>query len=194
MTLADIHTHHPARQGEIVLQQGVHTWGIHPCQVAGHLPQALPPGPWSAVGECGLDALCGVEMEQQEQMLRCHIEWSEEHHLPLILHCVRAQERLLALRRQMQPAMPWIWHGFRGKPQQLVQLVGQGMYISFGPLFNAQSAQACPLERLLVETDCHPLPVGRVYELLAQARGMAVEALAQRVWANCENIFALPKV
>lgn len=33
----DFHTHHPSREGECVVQDGVHTWGIHPWQA--HLPR-----------------------------------------------------------------------------------------------------------------------------------------------------------
>lgn len=190
MRLADIHTHHPSLRGETVLQQDVDTWGIHPAGAAGPLPVALPPGRWQAVGECGIDRLCGVEMSLQLRMLSRHIELSEEHGLPLILHCVRGQEQILSLRRQARPTMPWILHGFRGKPQQLEQLTGQGLYVSFGPLFNAGSARACPPERMLMETDCHAIHVGQVCERLALARGMEAGELARIVWDNFCRVFA----
>lgn len=190
MTLIDFHTHHASLQGETVLQQGVHTWGIHPWKAtAGDEVATLPPGKWMAIGECGLDRLCATPWDIQMQVFRRQILLNEEKHLPLILHCVKAQDELLALRRELRPEMPWILHGFRGKPVQMHQLLRHGLYISFGLLFHEESVRECPLDRLLIETDDRLIPVREVYEHIASLRGMSVNELAARMQENYRILF-----
>ncbi len=189
MTLIDFHTHHESLQGEIVLQQDVNTWGIHPWHAIGEEHIAFPPGNWLAIGECGLDRLCATPWDIQQQAFRRQILLSETHRLPLILHCVKAQDELLALRKKLRPEMPWILHGFRGKPMQLQQLLRHGLYISFGPLFHEGSVRLCPLERLLIETDDRPIAVREVYDRIASLRGISVDDLAARMQENYRILF-----
>jgi TatD DNase family protein len=60
--------------------------------------------------------------------------------------------------------MPWIIHGFRGKPQLARQLINQGFYISLGELFNPQTATIIPTNRLLFETDESTLDIDTIIE------------------------------
>ncbi len=190
MKLIDFHTHLESLQGETVLQQDVHTWGIHPWRaVAEDEAATLPPGPWQAIGECGLDRLCATPWDIQQQVFRRQILLSETHRLPLILHCVKAQDELLALRKELRPEMPWILHGFRGKPVQMHQLLRHGLYISFGSLFHEESVRECPLERLLVETDDRPIAVREVYEHIALVRDIPIDELAARMQENYRILF-----
>lgn len=106
-----------------------------------------------AVGECGLDALRGPGIGRQEEVLRRHIELSERLGKPLILHVVRAMEPLLRIRREMTPRQPWIWHGFRGKPQQAAQLVRAGIALSLGPVHNEGVPPLVPPLMLFRESD-----------------------------------------
>ncbi len=190
MTLIDFHTHHTSLQGETVVQQDVHTWGIHPWHAAaGDETATLPPGPWLAIGECGLDRLCATPWDIQLQAFRRQILLSETHRLPLILHCVKAQDELLALRKALLPEMPWILHGFRGKPTQMQQFLRHGLYLSFGPLFHEESIRLCPIDRLLIETDDHPIAVREVYERIAPLRGISIDDLATRMQENYLTLF-----
>lgn len=116
------------------------------------------------IGECGLDKLCTTSLDLQREVFIKHVELSERFSLPVIVHCVKAMDELLRLRREIRPTLPWIWHGFRGKPQQMYQLLDAGMYISFGFRHNAQSIAECPVERMLFETDCDERPVSLLYE------------------------------
>lgn len=118
----------------------------------------------AAIGECGLDKLCTSPLDLQKEVFIKHVELSERFGLPIIVHCVKAMDELLRIRREMRPTLPWIWHGFRGKPEQMRQLLDAGMYISFGFKHNAQSMDECPAERMLFETDCDERPVSLLYE------------------------------
>jgi TatD DNase family protein len=82
-----------------------------------------------------------------------HVELSERLEKPLTIHCVRAFDRMLMLRKQLRPTQPWVIHGFRGKPELAQQLLAAGFDLSFGTLFNAESFNLCPPERRFTETD-----------------------------------------
>ncbi|MCM1070015.1 MAG: TatD family hydrolase [[Clostridium] fimetarium] len=116
----------------------------------------------AAVGETGFDKLRGPSMEIQERRFRRHAELSEEFGVPLIIHLVKAQERLLALRAELRPTLPWIIHGFRGKREQARQLAAAGLYISFGERFNPEALAAVPASQRLAETDESPHPIADI--------------------------------
>ena len=78
-------------------------------------------------------------MDKQLEVFKGQIELSEREEKPLIIHCVKAIDGLLRLRRDLHPKMPWMFHGFRGKPQQLRSLLAAGFYVSFGFHYNEES-------------------------------------------------------
>ncbi len=199
--ILDVHTHHAPPQpegivacspaeggsaqvlppaGEFPVQffsVGVHPWdvkgvGLSPAQIA-QLRECAARPDVVAIGETGIDCVrpgC-APMAGQLNALRAHVEISEELRKPLILHCVRGQEMIIAARRDMRPAMPWIIHGFRGKPSVAQMLLDAGCYLSFGVQFNAASLQAAPLDRILAETDDASCRIQDVIAGLQSARG-----------------------
>ena len=52
-----------------------------------------------------------------------------------------------------------------------------------------EALRATPLGQLFVETDESPTPIGRLYERVAEARGVSVEALREAAWENYKRIF-----
>lgn len=165
--VSDIHTHNPAATDAVInleagaepvradalYSAGWHPWWPLPAdmewvrRMAGHPQVAL-------IGECGIDLLRGRGTEaEQLALLREHARLAEEAGKPLLIHCVRAWQQVMALRREMRPEQPWIIHGFRGKPELARQLVAAGFHISLGERFNPAAAAAIPPERLLRETD-----------------------------------------
>lgn len=192
MEYIDFHTHHPSREGERVLQDGVHTWGLHPWHARLPLDMPQEPGHLAAIGECGLDVHSEAPMEVQMQVLRAQLRLAERWHLPVILHCVKCLDTLIALHREMQPREAWVLHGFRGKPQQLRSLVTAGFHVSFGFRFNPESLALCPIGRLLLETDEDPRPVRLLYQEVASLRAMSVQDLVQAMQKNYQALFARP--
>lgn len=204
MLYIDFHTHHlPTENGVVAVVAGRDTWGIHPWQVgqsplAKDLEEAAEVD-WEtllAVGECGLDATRGPSMALQEEVFLQHIALSERLGKPLIIHCVKALDRLLRLRREQNPTMPWMLHGFRGKPQQLRSLLDAGFYVGFGFRHNAESLRLCPLERLLLESDDEQNPISFLYNKVAAERGMETAELCDEMGKNYQKFFfrdALPR-
>lgn len=171
--------------------------GIHPYDAAGEdttrrmdlLRRLLVREQFVAVGEAGLDKLAEASMEVQMAVFREQVAVSEEYKLPLIIHCVRAMEELLAVKKEMKPVQAWIWHGFRGKPEQAVQLLKKGFYLSFGEFYSEEAMRVVPDECLFLETD---ESAGGIEEILCRAakvRGAGVEALRETVGRNIRNVF-----
>ena len=139
-------------------------------------------GALSLIGECGLDRLCATPYDLQLAAFEAQIALSEELCRPIILHCVRALDDVLRLKRGT--TQPWIWHGFRGKPQQLQQLLDHGFYVSFGFRHHADSLRACPSDRLFLETDDTPAPIAPLYATAAGLRATTEDELREQLWDN----------
>lgn len=177
MKYIDFHTHHvPTATDVIAVLDGRDTWGVHPWRadetfVVPELKDKI------AIGECGLDAACGVSMDKQLKVFTQQVELSEQEEKPLIIHCVKALDQLLRLRRELHPTMPWMFHGFRGKPQQLRSLLAAGFYISFGFHYNEESLNLCPIERLMLETDANDCSIVNLYKDVTKLRGISMSSL-----------------
>ena len=169
---------------------GIHPWDTEDvtesdlerlAAVAVH-PQVL------AIGEAGFDKLRGGAHSVQLSVMMRHIELSEQLRKPLVLHCVKRIDDLLALRRAFSPAQPWIWHGFRGNATIARTLVRQGFYLSIGQYFNADAVAAIPMERLLLETDDAYVGIENVARAVAACRRMSPERLADIVNENARKM------
>ena len=190
MLYIDFHTHTSPQEPQVLaVVDGRDTWGIHPWQA--DEPFVVPDLTGKlAIGECGLDGLRGPSLERQTDVFRRHIQLSEETRLPLIVHCVRALDLLLRLRRELRPKAPWMVHGFRGKPQQLRSLTDAGCYVSFGFRHNPQSLIACPSHLLMLETDTDTAqPVANLYNNVARERATTLEQLAATMAQNYRAFF-----
>ena len=167
---------------------GIHPWDAGKYDLAAFAPLFDSPR-CLAIGECGLDALRGPSMDIQEQVFLQQIALSEELKKPLIIHCVKALDRLLQRHKEQKPAMPWMFHGFRGKPQQLRSLLDAGFYVSFGCSYNEESLCLCPLGRMMLETDDRVGSIVELYNNVAEKRGLEVAELCKRMAENYQTFF-----
>ncbi len=131
----------------------------------------------TAIGECGLDRLRGADIKRQEQLFARHILLSEQLRKPMIIHCVRAFDRLLHMHREYRPRQLWIVHGFRGKPQLASQLIDNGIAISLGERFNPQTANIIPEDHLFFETDESLLPIQDIKSKIISSMDQSHESL-----------------
>ncbi|KAA5214760.1 hydrolase TatD, partial [Bacteroides finegoldii] len=142
-----------------------------------------------AIGEGGLDKLKGASMEIQTAAFMAQMTLSMEYDLPLILHNVRMTDKILAVKKQFRPGQPWIWHGFRGKPEQAEQLQGKGLYLSFGEFYSDEAMRAVSDDRLFLETDESSLDIEELLYRAARVRGVGVETLRETIRRNIQNVF-----
>lgn len=212
MECFDIHTHLAPLSPELVIRSfavgtdimdacAVHlSVGIHPWfltvdnvdQLLVALHQSLEDNRVVALGEAGLDKLRGEAMAIQIAVFRQEVDLAEKLGLPMIIHCVKAFNELMQLKRELHPRQPWIIHGFRGKKNVAVDLLRQGCYLSFGIRFQEEAVRAVPLERIFVETDESPENVGEICRRIAEAKGITSEDLAEAINKNVCEVFFKP--
>lgn len=202
----DIHTHElPAVPGEAVVQltpagcalrpghlysASLHPWDIRDdwkVQMARVAVQSMHPRV-VAIGEAGIDKKNSpVPVEVQMEVFREHVKLSETLGKPLIVHCVKATDEILYVRKEMNVAHPWVLHGYRGGPEQAGQLRKRGVYVSFGRHYNADALLATPSEHLLLESDIHG-SVDEVYRLVCQGLEVEENSLRRVVALNMMQI------
>lgn len=178
---------------------GIHPWFIH-CQDIDfalqklnsyrHHPKLL------AIGECGLDKSITTGQSRQTDVFLLQIALAEAWRKPLIIHCVRAFNELLQLKRSRKSPLPWLIHGFNNHPELAKQLVKQDCYLSLGKALLREGSNACktlqnmPLDRLFLETDdASDLPISAIYEAAAKITGLTLEALRQQIFSNFKRVF-----
>jgi len=174
-----------------------------------------------AVGETGLDYdRVFSPIPEQLTNLRQNLALAVERDLPIILHCRSAAGRRdaqdalvaeLAVFPDGDRPLP-IVHSFSGPVDYAERMLELGAVISFSGLVfrrgeeaSAEVAALTPLDRLLVETDSPFLsapgaPRGRnepefvrlTAAWLAERRGIAPEALGDRLVENYERCFGGP--
>lgn len=199
--------------------------GLHPEEVRAdwrevlqEIRQLLPTsgtgggGGLIAIGEVGLDFYWSREFEQ-EQMLAFEeqVRWSVETRLPLMIHCRKAQNEMVAILKRYQDDLPGgVFHCFTGneiEAQQLLEfprfVLGIGGVSTFKKSHLPEVLPAVvPLDRIVLETDSPymaPVPhrgqrnepafVVQVLARLAQAYGISEEEMADRTNENVARVF-----
>ena len=167
-----------------------------------------------AVGEVGLDFYWSREFEK-EQLLAFEeqVKWSVELQLPLMIHCRKAQNELVAiLKRYKDRLTGGVFHCFTGnalEAQELLQFEGFALGVGGVSTFKKSPLPevlpaVVPLDRLVLETDAPymaPVPmrgkrnepafVAYVLQRLAEAYGVSEEELSNQTNANVARIFGI---
>jgi TatD DNase family protein len=174
------------------------------------LEAALSRGGAVAVGECGLDgpSAPGAPMERQVAVLRAHLRLARRLGLPVILHCLRAHEPLLALLAEEPLPAGGVLHSYSGSAAQVRDYARLGLHFSFAgsvtyerarrPL---EAARAVPRDRLLLETDApdqtprphrgrnEPAFLPAIGGAVASAVGLSPDEVGALTAANARALF-----
>lgn len=149
-----------------------------------------------AIGECGLDKLQSKSLAKQIEVFKQQIKLADQSHKPLIIHCVRAFNELLQLKKSSLADIAWVIHGFNSKPAVAEPLLKQGFYLSMGKaLLNPQSnaaktLQIMPLQQLFLETDAaEDILISDIYTAAARIVGLSIENLQQQIFHNFKRVF-----
>ena len=211
MTYFDLHTHQPKRHPEdvavfcidirqpsFIATQESHLYavGVHPWYIDANnrqstnllfskVRQSSSRKEVVVIGETGLDkkfAKSASDYLYQQEIFISHIRLSEEVKKPLIIHCVKAWNDILQIHRSIQPSMPWIIHGFRGKELLARQLMVAGLFLTFGSRYNREALQATwEQQRLLLETDDKDIDIRDVYQQVANDLNITEQELSEAV-------------
>ena len=142
-----------------------------------------------AIGECGLDKLKGSSMELQTAVFKQEAALAEDSSLPLIIHCVKAFNELIQLKKEISPCQPWIIHGFRGKLPLALDCIRHGFYLSIGSHFQENTLKTIPLDRLFIETDESEESIGSIYQRVAETKGISQQELLEAINKNVREVF-----
>ena len=142
-----------------------------------------------AIGECGLDKLKGPSMELQTAVFKQEAALAESSSLPLIIHCVKAFNELIQLKKAISPRQPWIIHGFRGKLPLALDCIRHGFYLSIGSHFQENALKVIPLERLFIETDESEESIESIYQRIAEIKGISQQELLEAINKNVREVF-----
>ena len=206
MDFFNIHTHiakHPANEilsadvssfsaigKNEFLSVGIHPWYLDDAEnQLDLLRKAIENKQVVAIGESGLDKLKGPSMDLQTTVFKKQIALSEEYHLPMIIHCVKAYNELIQIKKSTHPHQPWIIHGFRGKEALAKECILHGFHLSFGAYYQEDALRAVPIEKLFVETDESDMDIEDICLRIAHTRGMELEELTESIKKNVERVF-----
>lgn len=142
-----------------------------------------------AIGECGTDKLCNTDMNLQNEAFCNCITLSEELKLPLIIHSVKTSNEIIRLKKNIKPKQAWIIHGFRGKPEQTIQYIRNGFFLSFGKSYNPESLKITPPERILFETDEYTGSIADIITSAAKTLDISTDKLFDIVSENAKYLF-----
>lgn len=167
-----------------------------------------------AIGEVGLDFYWSREFEQEQlKAFEEQVRWSVETRLPLMIHCRKAQNEMVAiLKRYAQDLPGGVFHCFTGNEQEARQLLefdhfvlGIGGVLTFKKSHLPEVLPACvPLDRIVLETDAPymaPVPlrgqrnepafVRHVIARMAEAYGVSEEDICRQTNENVRKVFGI---
>lgn len=196
--------------------------GLHPEEVGADWENVLqrmreyivPGNPFIAIGEVGLDFYWTRDNEREQlAAFERQVEWSVETRLPLMIHCRKAQNEMVAVMRRYQNELSGgVFHCFTGNEKEAEQLLdfhnfvlGIGGVLTFKKSHLPEVLPASvPLSRIVLETDSPymaPVPkrgernesayVEFVLKRLAEAYGVEDEEVARQTNENVERVFRI---
>jgi TatD DNase family protein len=191
------------------------TVGVHPHDAKdglGGIEALLGEPEVVAVGECGLDFHYDHSpRDQQAEVFAAQIALAHQHDLALVIHTREAWPETFDILAAEGVPPRTVFHCFSGGPEEAGRCLDLGAVLSFSGIVSFPSAtelhdaaRACPLDRLLVETDSPylaPVPhrgkrnqpgwVPLVGEAVARLRGVPPEEVATATWATAERVYRL---
>lgn len=196
--------------------------GLHPEEVGADWENVLhrmreyivPGHPFIAIGEVGLDFYWTRDNEREQlAAFERQVEWSVETRLPLMIHCRKAQNEMVAVMRRYQNELPGgVFHCFTGNEKEAEQLLDfQNFVLGIGGVLTFKKSHlpevlpaSVPLSRIVLETDSPymaPVPkrgernesayVEFVLKRLAEAYGVEDEEVARQTNENVERVFRI---
>ena len=194
--------------------------GLHPEEVHADWREQLAqiksilPSPILAIGEVGLDFYWSREFEHEQlEAFEEQVKWSVETRLPLMIHCRKAQNELVAILKRYARELPGgVFHCFTGNEKEAEELLqferfvlGVGGVLTFKKSHLPEVLpQVVPLNRIVLETDApymapvpmrgqrnEPAYVHYVLQRMAQAYGINEDELAAHTNENVERVFGV---
>ncbi|TDQ30293.1 TatD family hydrolase [Tenacibaculum caenipelagi] len=212
MQFIDVHTHTSSTQKDVFSIEnkypnskdfskpfsiGIHPWYISEDSLQNDLAtveKLVISENCYALGECGLDRISATGFSLQLEVFKQQIQLSEKYNKPLIIHCVKAFQEIIQLKKEIKPKQPWIVHGFNKNYQIALDLIQHQICISFGEsLLKNKKLQETflklPLDFLFLETDTSEESIKNIYKTASELRKIEKQIIIKTVKQNFSRIF-----
>ncbi len=153
------------------------------------------------LGEIGLDFFTdkrdSTQFPKQEAVFRSQIEIAKVTKKPMVLHVVRAHQKVTQILKESNLTLPFMIHRYSGNVTELKPYLELGAFISFNADFasvhghekSKKALRATPQDRLLFETDTgEPADVAPLYVKASELLGISSELLQEKVAENIRKI------
>ncbi|WP_445001341.1 TatD family hydrolase [Halomonas mongoliensis] len=164
-----------------------------------------------ALGECGIDARFSETLEAQWELFDAQLRLAKAHALPLVIHCVRANDKVAKRLRQLDLPAGGLIHAFAGSPEQARRFIDLGFVVGLGGAVTHERAKrlrravaSLPDDGYVLETDSPDMPlagrqgerneparVTEVCRVVAELRGQSEEGVAAASTATARRLFGL---
>lgn len=167
-----------------------------------------------AVGEVGLDYYWSREFEKEQlEAFEEQVRWAVEFQLPLMIHCRKAQNEMVAIIKKYQNDLPGgVFHCFTGNEHEAAELLQFDKFVlgigGVSTFKKSHLPEVLPavvsLDRIVLETDAPymaPVPkrgernepafVAYVLKRLAEAYGVSEEEVAQKTNENVARVLGI---
>jgi len=164
-----------------------------------------------ALGEIGLDKFAAADEKLQESVFLRQLAIAQQFGLPIILHCVKKQGRVLSLLNQQKFSCGGVYHAFSGSADIANEFIKLGFKLGIGGVITypnstktRETVAQLPVESLLLETDAPdmplynqqtaintPLNIITIFDALSELRKEHKSQLATQLYINACNIFPL---
>ncbi len=148
-----------------------------------------------AIGEIGLDKIKGPALEIQKMCFIDQVLIAEKINRPVIIHCVKAWNEIMEIKKDLQPKQIWIFHGFT-KVSILESVLEEGLMISIGAgimnnLKLQEALKNIPNEQLFLETDDSEITILEIYKKVSTIKNLSLSELEEIIENNFNRIFRI---
>lgn len=151
-----------------------------------------------AIGEIGFDKIIDVPWEDQAYAFEKQLSLAEKLNKPVIIHCVRSYNELIAYRNASSQKIPWIFHWFNAGIEIANELTRRNCFLSFGHMLFKENSKAyrvfteIPAGSLFLETDDTGYTIEDIFSQAAMLREMPLDSLIQQINHNFSQCFGNP--
>lgn len=164
-----------------------------------------------ALGEIGLDKLITTDLALQETVFLKQLAIAELLKLPVILHVVKTQSRILALLKQHKFSYGGVYHAFSGSIEVANEFIKLGFKLGIGGVITYPNAHKTrltvsqlPLSCFVLETDAPDMPIYQqqavynspgnlpiIFDSLCKLRKESAQSVSAQIYENTSRIFPL---
>lgn len=162
-----------------------------------------------AVGECGIDGRLTEHLDAQWVLFDAQLKLAKQRQLPVVIHCVHANDQVAKRLRQLDLPRGGLVHAFSGSPEQARAFIDLGFVLGLGGALTYSRARrlqravtSLPDDGFVLETDSPDMPLcgfqgqrneparlASVCQAVAELRGQSTATLAAQTSTTAMTLF-----